>query len=205
MLRLYEEVTGHQYYDCFKTKLGQMGYFLELRINNHECKTIADALSFENWNEVFVQTKGPFQVINDNGIIHEDAVVQPALAFWGLLMSFAGELTTNQTEVAEEGLPIEEQSIRYERSLLNRQTCIALKGTRCAVCGKVMEDQYGEIGKGFIEVHHLIPVSSYGMPRRINPAKDLVPLCPNCHAMIHKKKPPYTVEELREIMRKVKG
>ena len=59
------------------------------------------------------------------------------------------------------------------------------------------EQTYGEIGKGFIHVHHLTPVSSIGKEYRLNPQTDLVPVCPNCHNMLHRKEPPYTIAELQ--------
>jgi predicted HNH restriction endonuclease len=65
-------------------------------------------------------------------------------------------------------------------------------------CGFNFEAQYGELGKGFIHVHHNKPISEMG-PTRINPYSDLSVLCPNCHAMIHRKKDrTLSVEELKE-------
>jgi len=86
---------------------------------------------------------------------------------------------------------------RYERSQINRQACIAIHGTHCAVCGFNFGKQYGKYGEGFIEVHHIIPVSDLGDGYRINPVKDLIPVCPNCHAMLHRRTPPYSIEELK--------
>jgi len=65
------------------------------------------------------------------------------------------------------------------------------------------EEVYGEIGIGFIHVHHLVPISEIGTSYKIDPVKDLIPVCPNCHAMIHKRKPiPYTVDEIKEKLEK---
>ena len=50
------------------------------------------------------------------------------------------------------------------------------------------------------EVHHLIPISTYGEERLINPLEELVPVCPNCHAMLHRKNPPYSIEEMKAII-----
>lgn len=89
---------------------------------------------------------------------------------------------------------------KYERNLINRQACLLIHGTVCKVCGFSFESRYGSIGKDFIHVHHVTPVSVLGDNYRINPVKDLVPVCPNCHAMLHKRNPPYTVEELKVII-----
>jgi 5-methylcytosine-specific restriction enzyme A len=55
----------------------------------------------------------------------------------------------------------------------------------------------GDIGKGFIHVHHLTQLSDIGQGYEVDPVKDLRPVCPNCHAMLHKKNPPYTIDEIK--------
>ncbi len=57
---------------------------------------------------------------------------------------------------------------------------------------------YGEIGKGFIHVHHLKLLSVIRDKYEVDSIKDLIPLCPNCHAMIHKSGEPFSVEKLKE-------
>ncbi len=86
---------------------------------------------------------------------------------------------------------------KYERSRKARKACIKFFGNICLVCGMNFEEKYGKIGKNFIHIHHLFPVSSVGKSYRINPQKDLVPVCPNCHAMLHRKDPPYLLDELK--------
>lgn len=86
---------------------------------------------------------------------------------------------------------------KYERSSANRAACLAACGTRCRGCGLDMAERYGPIAAGFIEVHHVTPVSRMGEGYLVDPLKDLVPLCPNCHAIVHRTDPPMTVEELR--------
>jgi 5-methylcytosine-specific restriction enzyme A len=90
---------------------------------------------------------------------------------------------------------------RYERSPINRQACIADKGDACAVCGLQFESVYGRIGDGYIHVHHVTPVSVIGANYVVDPVNDLVPVCPNCHAMLHRRDPPLTVDELRAAIR----
>jgi 5-methylcytosine-specific restriction protein A len=75
---------------------------------------------------------------------------------------------------------------RYERSPEARALCIAKHGSDCAVCGFNFEKRYGEIGRGYIHVHHLVPLASIGKMYRIDPIADLRPVCPNCHAMLHR-------------------
>ncbi|RKR19341.1 HNH endonuclease [Arthrobacter oryzae] len=90
---------------------------------------------------------------------------------------------------------------RYEHSPDARRACIAHHGTSCAACGFSFEIAYGEIGKEFVPVHHLVPVSQLGSHYELDPITDLVPLCANCHAMAHHGvSTPRTVAELRRIM-----
>jgi predicted RNA-binding protein with PUA-like domain len=90
----------------------------------------------------------------------------------------------------------------YERSAKNRAAAIAAHGTTCQVCGFDFEKAYGELGKGFIEVHHKKPLSQSGGEVKIDPKEDLVCLCSNCHRMIHRAKGRvFSVDELREIAR----
>ena len=90
---------------------------------------------------------------------------------------------------------------RYEHSPDARRVCVAHHGTSCAACGFSFEIAYGEIGKDFIPVHHLVPVSQLGSSYELDPVTDLVPLCANCHAMAHHGvTDPAHVAELRRIM-----
>lgn len=85
---------------------------------------------------------------------------------------------------------------RRERSRLNRSMCIRIHGCRCTVCGFSFPEFYGQLMDGFIEVHHLEPVSALKQARIYNPATDLIPICANCHRAIHSSTPPLTPDEL---------
>ncbi len=89
---------------------------------------------------------------------------------------------------------------KYERNTVNRELCLAIKGYRCNICGFDFEQKYGAIGRHFIHVHHISPVSKIGPDYVIDPAKDLIPVCPNCHAMLHRTDPPFTPAELLEMI-----
>ncbi|MFR4079595.1 MAG: HNH endonuclease [Prevotella sp.] len=108
----------------------------------------------------------------------------------------------NITSIQTEGTPTEIRSIRYERNPINRQLCLHRKGYNCAVCGMNFYDIYGKIGYHYIEVHHTTPVSAMTPGYVFDVDRDLVPLCSNCHAMVHRRTPPYTVEELKGIIKK---
>lgn len=89
----------------------------------------------------------------------------------------------------------------YERSAATRNQCIAHYGVSCEVCGLNFEQQYGAIGTDFIHIHHLTPLSKLGKKYRVDPIIDLRPVCPNCHAMLHKTSPPYGIDELKRILK----
>jgi hypothetical protein len=76
---------------------------------------------------------------------------------------------------------------RFERDPKARKACIDHYGCICQVCKMDFSSKYGaDIGKGFIHVHHLVPLSKIRISYVVDPVKDLVPVCPNCHAMLHK-------------------
>lgn len=89
---------------------------------------------------------------------------------------------------------------KYERNIKARKKCIEHYLCKCIVCEFDFIEKYGEIGKDFIHVHHLIEISSIRKQYILDPIKDLRPVCPNCHAMLHKKKPAYTIPELKNII-----
>lgn len=87
---------------------------------------------------------------------------------------------------------------RFERDIKARDACICHFSAKCQICGLDFQDMYGDIGKGFIHVHHLIPLASVGIEYVVNPVTDLVPVCPNCHAMLHTRTPPLSIDELKQ-------
>lgn len=100
-----------------------------------------------------------------------------------------------------EGEEAELRGVRYERNQEARQKCIEHYGCKCSVCGFDFEERYGEIGRGFTEVHHVVPISERGGAYHVDPVKDLRPLCSNCHSMVHRTKgQTMSLENLRNII-----
>jgi len=89
---------------------------------------------------------------------------------------------------------------RYERDPKARIACINHHGNSCAICGFDFEVAYGQIGKGYIQVHHLKPLGEIGKEYNVDPVNDLLPVCPNCHAMIHGTRPARDIEEVRRTL-----
>lgn len=89
----------------------------------------------------------------------------------------------------------------YERNPVARKKCIDHYGVICQVCSFDFEKVFGNIGKDFIHVHHKVDISTIGNEYSVDPINDLIPVCPNCHSMLHKKKPAYLVDELKQMMK----
>ncbi len=84
---------------------------------------------------------------------------------------------------------------------INRAACIEINGTSCNICGFSFGDVFGVLGEGFIHVHHIVPVSEMDGSYILNPGTDLIPVCPNCHAMLHRKQSVLPPNELKKILR----
>jgi putative restriction endonuclease len=68
----------------------------------------------------------------------------------------------------------------------------------CEICGFDFEVEYGELGKGFIEGHHLKPVSELKKKEKTK-IKDIVMVCSNCHKMLHRKRPWLKKKQLKKL------
>ncbi len=94
---------------------------------------------------------------------------------------------------------------QHYRSQAAKNECIRLKGCYCKICGFDFQKEYGEVGKGYIEVHHITPIgqlSSADGYEGTDPEIDLIPLCSNCHSMIHRRKEPYMPEEIKAMLKR---
>ena len=112
-------------------------------------------------------------------------------------------LTNIPEEVAEsekyfEGASSEISINAYERNPKARMKCIEHFGYECQVCGFDFENNYGQLGKDYIHVHHIIPLSEIKENYEVNPITDLIPVCPNCHAIIHRTRPALSIDTLKE-------
>ena len=94
---------------------------------------------------------------------------------------------------------------RYERDPRAREACIRRYGATCDLCRFDFAAEYGEVMAGFIHVHHLKPLSSIGSDYKIDPIQDLRPVCPNCHAVLHRREPPYSLNEVRQFLQDANG
>lgn len=109
---------------------------------------------------------------------------------------------THLPEELLDGIEYQEGSVqqikvnRYERDPKARADCLSYYGYACQVCSIKLSDVYGAIAKDLVHVHHIKPISKIGESYRVDPVSDLIPVCPNCHAIIHLKDPPYYPHEV---------
>jgi 5-methylcytosine-specific restriction protein A len=130
----------------------------------------------------------------------DNSEIYPEESFADILLSFLLTVIPYDVEdVEEEGAAQDQFSTVYERSRKNRAICLAYYGYNCNACGIKLRERYGIIAKNFIHVHHINPVSVSGQVKP-DPIKDLIPLCPTCHAIAHLTNPPISVEEIRNMI-----
>ena len=132
------------------------------------------------------------------------AEVADALTAELAVAAHAEEFRLPEEAALDSGYP--EGSVRfalvntYERNSHARQECIRHYTARCYACGFDFQSVYGKIATGFIHVHHIVPLSEVGPGYIVDPVRDLRPVCPNCHAVLHMKDPPMSIEELRGLL-----
>jgi 5-methylcytosine-specific restriction protein A len=105
-----------------------------------------------------------------------------------------------ENEGFEEGAAIKVLVNRYERDTSARRRCLQHHGTKCAACGIALVDRYGPEAQGLIHVHHLTPLADIGTNYSVDPVRDLRPVCPNCHAVIHWTTPPRTIKQIQTML-----
>jgi predicted HNH restriction endonuclease len=155
---------------------------------------LASVTTSTNWNAIY-----------SSGLQLDESDADAVLLAWGAVspadvLDLPGDEDVHQLP---EGAKKTVQVNRYERNRLARKRCIDKFGAVCAVCDIDFGQTYGEFASGFIHVHHIVPVASIGKTYRLDPLKDLVPVCPNCHAMLHRGvKTPRTTAELRGLLGK---
>lgn len=128
---------------------------------------------------------------------------KPAAISWKMILPNNAVNVKKQTLKRKkflEGRKISKHVNVYERDPRARKACLEHYGYICIVCKFNFEKIYGEIGKEYIHVHHEKELSMIDESYEIDPIEDMKPVCPNCHAMIHRKRPAYTIEEISKIL-----
>jgi 5-methylcytosine-specific restriction enzyme A len=150
----------------------------------------------------------PFSAVNwstqVSGISIEPDAARALELEWGRRIGSHFEPLADEVSTAEfpEGSVQRAALNAFERNATARAACIAFYGCRCAVCGFDFEAQYGQAAHGLIHVHHLTPISQLRRRYVVNAIRDLRPVCPNCHAVLHRTEPPYTIDQVASMLGK---
>lgn len=152
---------------------------------------------------LYIETMTPESSIG-HGLLNEKEanLLDLATSVISLLLPPPSKAYSSPDEVVgfPEGAATQVLVNRYERDPRNRASAISAHGYQCLACGFDFKINYGELGSDFIVVHHVVPVSQIGPDYMIDPVKDLITLCANCHAMIHREDPPLSLDQLRKII-----
>ena len=80
---------------------------------------------------------------------------------------------------------------------------LVLKNTgklECEVCDFDFYEKYGDLGKGFIECHHIKQLSTY-ISNQKTLVEDLALVCSNCHRMLHRNIEDMSIKNLKNTIK----
>ncbi|WP_165506570.1 HNH endonuclease [Rhizobium leguminosarum] len=178
---------GDQFLDIVDYRI--LENVVPIRIDGKTIEHIPEKLKRNYWrNGVRAATAAIFQTVAELGGLVVGHVDEGSL-------DASDDLYTSVLEGASKKV----YSTRFERSPALRKRAIRIHGSRCAACEISMAAKYGPLAGNYIQVHHKRPLSLNGGPTLVDPRADLIPLCPNCHAMVHNGRL-LTVNELREAL-----
>lgn len=126
--------------------------------------------------------------INDNGFINHSFIFNQGIN--GNIDSYI------------EGDAIQLQVTRYERNPFARRRCLEYYGYDCVICDFNFGAVYGRAGEKYIHVHHVNPIAKIGKRYKIDPVQDLRPVCANCHSIVHRRNPAYSIEDIKNMISK---
>ena len=192
--------TGHDYNNSIE---GNILYWYAKKNTTFNSPTIQKMVSGEFPVHIFIRenSNDPEFEYKGLGVMVDYNDKETTEITWKMIPSMDQATVKEQTLKRKkflEGRKINRYVNIYERDPRARKACLGHYGYRCVVCKFNFEETYGEIGKEFIHVHHEKELSMLDEFYEIDPIEDMKPVCPNCHAMIHRKRPAYTIDELRE-------
>lgn len=140
--------------------------------------------------------------VEANSLRTTGRLTERSAALLDSLLTPAVQVDTDQVGFQKGGRQLRRHEA-IERSSAVRARALAIHGSQCSVCGFSFAATYGPLGEGFAEVHHLAPLASLQRSTRVNPARDVVILCANCHRMVHRRSPLLSPRQLaRELRRR---
>ena len=200
-----EGATDDQYaaFLIFTKSIIKNGGDININISDHSVDPLEINSWPEKWKSIDISLrKGAIVIDQGDEELACDVIYPWVFRFFGAIMALLPlkEVPSSHASLGEEeGAEFESKSKQYERSKINRAACIEIHGLNCQVCNLNFENVYGKLGEGFIHIHHVTPVSMMNGSYTINPEKDLIPVCPNCHSMLHRASPPIPIEKLKFI------
>lgn len=188
-----ETATWNSAYDSFFDSMGDGRTLKQFRNSMKNARDTFDVL-FDNGRTGWVGREGEhsalsssFQVIHEQWQMRTDQELEEFVLALQSSSPVATGRRARSPEARTEGGKRVYTSIKLERDPRVREDALALHGFDCMACGFNFERTYGSWGKGFIEVHHVVPLAETGRSKT-DPTTDLVVLCANCHRMVHRKR-----------------
>lgn len=127
-----------------------------------------------------------------------ETLPQPAYVTVSRPTSLEDNRPRDTPHLIPEGAPSKTIQTARERNSEARRLCIAHYGARCSVCGIAFEEVSGPIAAGCIHVPHLVELAEGR--RATDPIRDLRPVCPNCHLVIHLTTPAMAIEAAQKLV-----
>lgn len=199
------DADGRGLFESIISECNNLGATVSLRINGVDADYRASAVWPIRWARFgMTLSRGNLELGAEDGAQDEGIAREWAVRFAAAVVALLPleRADTGEPDIAgyPEGSLIRVEVNRYERDRRNRSAALAIHGRACKACGMNFEQAYGAIAAGFIEVHHTTPVSELGADYRLDVRRDLIPLCPNCHAVVHRRSPPLSLDELAAIL-----
>lgn len=187
---LMARTVGYNHYSIANSQYGRLGRLLGDRLEYNPMKErLGTLVTFEKrrgeWH--WIMRPQVAEALERLGWVEGTAILLPE------------EIAATTTPLVE-GAVCRVTVNAYERNPQARRQCIEANGTSCAICGFNFGEVYGEVAEGYIHVHHIRPLSEIGGPYTVDPVEDLQPVCPNCHAVLHRRIPAFRMDEVRALL-----
>ena len=165
---------------------------------------VEDRLPVDLLKEVMPEVR--WDRVQGSGVAVPSQAIQKLSNLWAshtgsLIFHSADEAAPGTAQTFPEGSLERVEVNRYERDRRARKACLNHWGHRCVVCRFSFAERYGPLGEDYIHVHHTVELSLAPPDYQVDPVTDLRPVCPNCHAMLHRTRPATTVEGLKRLLR----
>jgi 5-methylcytosine-specific restriction protein A len=186
-------------FTIFSDSLKSKGAEISLKLDSTRVDSSAPTSWPKDWAMLQLSMKKVGVVVEKTTGYNMAAFFPWATGFIGLALALLPLVEEDELLIngKSEGSAYYRLSKQYERNRINRAACIEIHGMSCKLCGFNFGERFGELGYGFIHIHHVVPLSEMGGSYVLNPLTDLIPVCPNCHAMIHRRRPALGIEEVK--------